>query len=526
MSFIHERYISLTSDLLTPRNQSPLFLRAVRSQRMDVMELVLNPQSKRSASDRIFSQAYVYDLGNDEPVNASAISLACQLCLEGIPFLLKKLLEYPLTSPFCQHLSLGDLGLRLVPVELFHENLISLTLSRNYLSKLPPVEKWRCRDLQQLNLAENKFKELPKALFQLPNLRDFNVSDNQLTTLDPCFWTAPCLRNLNVSSNLLKQLPCPVRPQEPKEDVSDRGEDVGFIRSQLGTEAPEIQYSVRHEFIDIDFERDKGYRKTQGGHRLEILDASSNQLTSIPEGLPCLAPMLLTLRLSKNKISNFSFVSDYPPGLKSLDLSNNGANVCISSTKAGSTPTCFQTLVLEPHISRKCSHSDHNSLHSLQYLNISRNKLKTLVIEDSSLSLSVSVSQGLAGMQATLHTSPTHKEAKQHEGTLFPKLQTLLVGKNNLIEVPEALHKLDQLASLDISDNESITRLPSSLSHLNLYSFNYSGISDPIVNEFRSSQKAWEVLYYLRTRETGYVLITTSILIPSLFSSVLLPMPL
>ena len=165
-------------------------------------------------------------------------------------------------------------------MELFHDNLVSLTLSQNYLTKLPSVDRWRCKGLQQLNIAENKFTELPKALFQLPKLRDLNVSDNQLTALNACIWTAPCLRTLNISSNQLKQLPCPVRPQEPKEDVSDGGEEVGFIRSSVGTEAPEIQYSVRHEFIDIDFERDKGYRKTQGGHCLEIFDASKNQLTA------------------------------------------------------------------------------------------------------------------------------------------------------------------------------------------------------------------------------------------------------
>ena len=500
LSFIHEHYVSLTSDLLAPQNQPPLFLRAIKSQRMDIMGLVLNSQSKRPVSDRIFSQAYIYDLGDGEPVNASAISLACQLCLEGNSLLLKQLLDIPLTSPYLQHLSLGDLGLRKVPVELFHDNLVSLTLSQNYLTKLPSVDRWRCKGLQQLNIAENKFTELPKALFQLPKLRDLNVSDNQLTALNACIWTAPCLRTLNISSNQLKQLPCPVRPQEPKEDVSDGGEEVGFIRSSVGTEAPEIQYSVRHEFIDIDFERDKGYRKTQGGHCLEIFDASNNQLTALPEGLPCLAPMLLTLKLSKNKISNFGQVSDYPPGLKSLDLSNNGAKLCINPTKSGNAPTCFQSLVLEPQISRRCSHSDHNSLHSLHYLNISHNQLRTLVVEDSSLSLSVS--QGPASMQATLHTSPTHKETKEYEGILFPKLQTLLVRKNSLAEVPEALHKLDQLASLDISDNESIVRLPLSLSHLNLYSFNYSGISDPIVNELHSSQKAWEVLYHLRARKT------------------------
>ena len=503
LSFCHKRYISLTSELIILHNKLPLFLDAVKTQRMDVMELVLNSESNRSASDRIFSQVYNCDTGRPDSLGDSAISMACQLCLNGNTLLLRQLLATQLTSQFLVHLSLSELGLRRVPLELFHDKLLSLTLSRNNLSQLPPVERWRCRGLLHLNLAENAFTRLPDALFQLPKLKDLNISDNQIADLNPCMWMAPNLRSLNISSNQLKQFPCPARPQDKEGEGGGRG---GPNRSSGGTEAPEVHYSVRHEFIDINFERDEDFLLTRSGHNLETLDASSNQLSSLPSGLPCLAPMLLSLKLNKNSISDLGLVSDYPPGLKSLDLSSNGAKLCIRPAKLTSTPVCYQPLLTDPQTNRKCSHAEHIHLPSLHYLNLSCNKLKTLLVKDLSLVPNpITASTSAQGTEPGSPISPTHKEAKEHDGVLFPKLQTLLVKKNSLIEVPENLHALDHLCSLDISENASITHLPSSISHLkNLFSFNFTGISDPIVNELQNCQNACEILYYLRARETGY----------------------
>lgn len=510
LSFCRDHLISLCSETLTMCDKMPLLLHAVQSMRMDVLELVFDQKSQRLAPDRILSCQYQYEGTNGKPKSASCISMACQSCLEGEPRLLNQMLSNPLVSSYLVHLSLAELGLRQLPLELFHEKLRSLSVRRNKLSQLPAVDKWQCEGLLQLNLAENLLTELPCGLFSLPKLKELNVADNEIATLEACIWSAPSLRVLNISNNCLKQFPCPEKQQaSPKPSVARRNENLGdFYHPSVGTEAPEIVYSNRHSFVDIDLEREEDYRKSRAGHNLENLDVSSNQLTAIPSGLPCLSPLLLTLKLGKNSIKDLGHISDYPPGLKSLDLSCNGATKSIRPTKHASASTCFQLLLHQPSsaVPRRCTHGDHTYLPSLHYLNLSSNKLTTLTVEESSLS-PPPISLATSAAQAVLAASPSHKEAKEKErdGVLFPKLNTLLVGKNCLKEVPDGLHKLEQLGSLDISNNESIERLPLSISHLrNLFSFKYAGISDPIVNELQNCQNVWEILYYLRARETKY----------------------
>lgn len=57
--------------------------------------------------------------------------------------------------------------------------------------------------------------------------------------------------------------------------------------------------------------------------KLIELNLSSNQFTKVPECLSCLAPKLVKLNLSCNRIESMGAVCDLPTSLKFLDLSNN-----------------------------------------------------------------------------------------------------------------------------------------------------------------------------------------------------------
>lgn len=57
--------------------------------------------------------------------------------------------------------------------------------------------------------------------------------------------------------------------------------------------------------------------------KLIELNLSNNQFTKIPECLSCLAPKLVKLNLSTNRIESMGAVCDLPVSLKFLDLSNN-----------------------------------------------------------------------------------------------------------------------------------------------------------------------------------------------------------
>lgn len=57
--------------------------------------------------------------------------------------------------------------------------------------------------------------------------------------------------------------------------------------------------------------------------RISILNLAHNQFTSIPAGLPCLAPVLSRLNMSYNALRSMSYITSYPSSLKQLDLSHN-----------------------------------------------------------------------------------------------------------------------------------------------------------------------------------------------------------
>lgn len=57
--------------------------------------------------------------------------------------------------------------------------------------------------------------------------------------------------------------------------------------------------------------------------KLIELNLSNNQFTKIPECLSCLAPKLIKLNVSGNRIESMGAVCDLPMSLKFLDLSNN-----------------------------------------------------------------------------------------------------------------------------------------------------------------------------------------------------------
>jgi hypothetical protein len=66
--------------------------------------------------------------------------------------------------------------------------------------------------------------------------------------------------------------------------------------------------------------------KSAGGKReskLIELNLANNQFVKMPECLSCLAPKLVKLNLSSNRIESMGAVCDLPAGLKFLDLSNN-----------------------------------------------------------------------------------------------------------------------------------------------------------------------------------------------------------
>lgn len=176
------------------------------------------------------------------------------------------------------------------------------------------------------------------------------------------------------------------------------------------------------------------------------LDVSDNELTAIPVGLPCLAPNLARLILSKNKISEVDSLCSLPEHLITLDLSDN--NLKQFNTMAGkesniTNNTCYspnrkqsQARDSYPQIKRKaCLHRKHRILMDLNRLVLSNNSLETL--------------------QVCLE--------QETPVILFPELKMLDLAHNKLSKVPTGIGRVKTLSSLILSHNSNLNSLPAEL---------------------------------------------------------------
>lgn len=437
--------------------------------------MIFTNQEKRPLPDRVLSRPY--HLGKDKgSPQLSAISIACNECLHGQVTILRNMLSHQIIGQQMVNMALSDLALEEVPIELFHPNLLSLSLSGNKLTRLPPVERWSCQKLTSLNLANNQFPVVPPGMFLCPKLTTLNISSNDIMGVDLDIWSAPSLKYLYLSSNFLRSLPIPILDRY---DMSLRPCDL----SSPGTTSRDICHSLRHSFIDVSTEREEDFHKMHLGYNLEFLDLSDNNLTSIPKGLPCLAPMLMTLKLNQNKITKFGSVSDYPTLLRSLNLSNNNARFGIEPALSHER-VCLQS---QPDQRTRCNHCDHSHLINLQHLNLSKNQLQDVALETR-----------ISSLMPLPHPSSTSYD----HTLLYPKLQSVFLNDNVLVRFPEGIHKQERLGTLDISGNIHIKELPQKLHRLkNLIGFRYQGIGDPITGTLDTFKDTAQLLYYLRARE-------------------------
>lgn len=124
-------------------------------------------------------------------------------------------------SKFCQisrnfyklsritYLSLQNCCLTTVPKQLFSlpKDLISLDLSNNYISKIPPNVSWK--KLKRLNLFGNLLREWP-SIFEhekIEALEYLNVGSNLIETINSSQTSLHSLKTLILSNNNLTEFP-------------------------------------------------------------------------------------------------------------------------------------------------------------------------------------------------------------------------------------------------------------------------------------------------------------------------------
>ena len=456
-----------------------MFLDAITTSKLDVVQLVFEHEEKKPLPDRLMSK--VYEVGPKEArTKASAVSIACNMVLDGgEPYALHNLICHRVIGDNLLNIALSELQLENVPVDLFHERLNSLSLSSNNLANLPPVSQWKCKNLMFFSIEYNRFENLPDGLFNLPKLLTFNAGNNRISQLDMSMWRSPSLKNLYLNKNQLKTLPSPILRkmtiEEHDGDGNNQEESLNTVYQIFG---------ISHGFVNQGVQRSDDIYKSGKGYNLQVLDLSDNNLEAIPNCLPCLAPQLRTLKLSRNMIKDFKSVSEYPSGIKSLELINNNATECIRGGSRVSVSHCQQS---SPGNVINCLHREHTSLVELHHLNLNKNMLTEIILEEIGL------------LKSPLFSGPSQLSSR----LLFPNLKSLSFAHNELRSVPESIYKQTSLFNLDISQNQRITKLPLKIHLLHeLAGFQYKGITDPIIKQLDNCKDLGHIRHYLRAKQT------------------------
>lgn len=468
---------------------------AVINRQFEVIKIVL---TSCFSTNEVLSKLYDYSSGNTR-VQDTILSYACKLYLDPFSSLenqgiLSSLLSEKIVGVHLTSIILANAHLRELPPILLHSNLKTLDVQNNLLDAFPPLkDDVDLSSLEILNISSNNFVELPVEIFKLPLLTRLIASDNKIKSVPVDMWRAPVLKNLNLSGNQIQVLPYhhPLAsvdfvPYDGRHSTSLSMQQQRFSSRVLFNKKVSLD-SVRRSYINYDIVCSHNLHRGQVGFSLQTLDLSGNQLIELPRSLPCLTPLLNTLKVSKNNLTNLGQASDYPPCLQTLDAQNNGITVGISPSLEPPNITCVQSQV--SHAPVLCSHARHQNLANLKFLYLSGNRLEELQIEFQLPDVDNSYNE----TQASLNP---------RSDLLFPCLQGLRISNNRLIKLPDNIHRLDTLCELSFDGNRRIERLPNSLHRLSkLFTLKYEGISDPVVQELANLKNAPEILYYLKALE-------------------------
>ena len=508
LKFCHQhKYATLSSpqlilsspQLVQKDYQLPILIDALRREDFKFVKLVLglsrNPTS-------IFNQPFEWQYGAGRR-RETLLSYACSKFLQiegGNRQILLTMLNPDDIGKNLTQIVLVGVGLRQLPAAILHKNLRILDVQENNLSSYPTAESagsnlnWKCEELEVLNFSHNLFTYIHPDIFHLPCLLRLSASHNNIQEVPKELWTAPRLRHLDLSHNKLQMLPCPPSinmansidiPRHITHSFSFRNRLPGISSSRVG-----YLQSTRRTYVNLDIQSSSDLHKCQVGFSLHTLDLSSNQLMVVPRGLACLAPLLNSLKLNNNRITNLGCVSDYPPGLKTLDVSCNGVVQGIQMSEMDSF-ACVQSQLTNAPLS--CSHFSHQRMNYLLFLYLSNNRLEDLAVHFPTLEVDFGLTM----------SNQEEKIEEEKVELIFPSLQGLRLSNNRLHRLPENIHLLEKLSELTFDGNPGIHQLPPNLHLLTkLFTIKYEGISDPIIAELKNFRSAPDILYYLKARAT------------------------
>ncbi|XP_040537838.1 leucine-rich repeats and immunoglobulin-like domains protein 1 isoform X4 [Gallus gallus] len=283
---------------------------------------------------------------------------------------------------------------------------------------LPEVPRELSPGLRHVNLSYNKLTEIdPSAFAELLNLQEVQLNNNELTAIPSLGPAASNVRSLHLHHNRIRSI-----------------------------EASQLKPYVALETLDLSFNDITEIRNgcfPQGLHIKELYLGSNRISTLEPGAFDSLSRSLLTLRLSKNRITQLPVKAFRLPRLTQLELNRNRIRLIEGLTFQGLDS--LEVLKLQRNNISKLTDGAFWGLAKMQVLHLDYNSLT----EVNSGSL-----YGLSSLHQ-LHLSNNSISRINPDGWSFcQKLHELILSYNNLTRLDEgSLADLGGLHVLRLSHN-------------------------------------------------------------------------
>ena len=352
--------------------------------------------------------------------------------------------------------NLSDTRLSSLSIKLFRLDVYKLNLQNNELSSLPLANAsrgyWPNR-LQELNVSYNLLESLPKELFDLPCLETLNVSHNPMKLLPEKWRNAKSLKVLDVSYTSLENLSLNIDNEFVLQTMESAATlpNSAKVKPVHGKRSTAIADPITSKVVKTD-------------SLLKCLNASYCKIAAFPKLLAYFFPKLEILNISNNKLKSCCAINELPISLQELDISNNLLRY--SKNKV---------FLIDIRLSEKSACMEHKELRLLNALRLSNN--------------------------ASLGSLTICEKEMNTNHSFFPNLRRLYISNCNLKQAPEGLVDLQDLTELDISNNVQL-KIPHEICNLErLFSLNYNGVKDPIVNEMEMFDNIQDKLIMLQQEQ-------------------------
>ncbi|XP_073956996.1 FLII actin remodeling protein [Choristoneura fumiferana] len=300
--------------------------------------------------------------------------------------------------------------------------LRSLNVRRNRVkSSGIPAELFHLEELTTLDLSHNRLKAVPEGLDKAKSLLVLNLSHNKIESIPPTlFVQLTDLLFLDLSSNLLETLPPQTRRLANLQTLILNDNPLGLFQLR---QLPSLQSLETLHMRNTQRTLANLPTSLDTLSNLSDVDLSKNALTKVPDALYSLLN-LKRLNLSDNEITEVSQAIDNWQKLESLNLSRN---------KLTSLPATLCKL-----LNLKRLHVDDNQL-DFEGIPSGVGKLCSMEVFSAANNLLEMIPEGLCRCGS---------------------LKKLNLSCNKLITLPDAIHLLSDLESLQVHGNPDLVMPP------------------------------------------------------------------